>query len=97
LVIQHKSVVTRGTISELLKYPFHVLDCQRISAVTPSHYSDWIDALERIGLSREGLKRKGFGDDDAVMTGLLREEWLSGPFRPRGMSNGKFGLSTAST
>lgn len=67
--------LTRPLISEILTYPFAGLDCRRITAVTPRKAASARRFLEVFGFKREGLVREGFGDDDAVVSGLLWREW----------------------
>lgn len=69
--------LTRPIICGLLSYPFAQLNCQRITGVTPRKATSARRFLDHFGFKREGLVRRGFGDDDAVISGLLREEWLS--------------------
>lgn len=72
-----KRCLTRQIIREILSDPFARLDCQRVTAVTPRLARPAREFLERIGFKREGLIRKGFGTDHAVVYGLLKSEWLS--------------------
>ncbi len=37
--------------------------------------------LDAFGFRREGLVRKGFGDDDAMISGLLKREWEASRWR----------------
>lgn len=69
--------LTRRLIKALLSYPFGQLDCVRVTAVTPRSARPARRFLEHFGFKREGLVRKGFGADDAVIYGLLKREWLS--------------------
>ncbi len=68
--------LTRNILRQLLAYPFDQLDCNRITTVTPRKAASARRFLEVFGFKREGLIRHGFGSDDAVISGLLRKEWL---------------------
>jgi len=67
--------LTRRLISDILAYPFEQLDCLRVTAVTPRKAASARRFLDTFGFKREGLVRLGFGNDDAVVSGLLRREW----------------------
>lgn len=72
--------LTRAVITAMLAYPFQQLGCQRLTAVTPRKAASARRFLEKFGFRREGLVRRGFGSDDAVISGLLRAEWDQSPF-----------------
>lgn len=69
--------LTRRIVVEILDYAWSQLQCRRITAITPSSAASALRFLESFGFVREGLVRHGFGEDDAVISGLLSEEWLS--------------------
>jgi len=69
--------LTRPLICGILSYPFVQLDCQRVTAVTPRGARKARSFLDRFGFKREGVVRRGFGTDDAIISGLLRTEWLA--------------------
>lgn len=76
--------LTRRIIGELLRYPFWQLGCIRVTGVTPRKATSARRFLDKFGFKREGLVRKGFGNDDAVISGLLRTEWEASKWsRPR--------------
>ncbi len=75
--------LTRSIIVEILAYPFSYLGCERVTTVTPSGNRAALRMNQKLGFSQEGLVRRGFDDDDAVIMGLLRQEWLSGRWGPR--------------
>lgn len=70
----------RETFREILRYPFVGASCQRISAVTPRKATSTRRFLEGLGFQREGSLRRGFGSDNAIVYGLLREDWENGRF-----------------
>jgi RimJ/RimL family protein N-acetyltransferase len=67
--------LTRNLIRQILAYPFDQLACQRLTAITPKKARAARAFLERFGFKREGVVRRGFGDDDAIVSGLLKGEW----------------------
>ncbi len=67
--------LTRTMIRGIMSYPFDQLRCQRVTTVTPRKNKAARRFIEVFGFKREGLVRKGFGDDDAVISGLLEREW----------------------
>lgn len=72
--------LTRDVISGLLRYGFGQLQCLRVTAVTPLKATSTRRFLEKLGFKREGVLRRGFGNDDAVLYGLLAKEWARSPF-----------------
>lgn len=86
----------RETFRSLLRFPFAQAQCQRVTAVTPRRAPPGATSprkfLEGLGFVREGSIRRGFGDQNAIVYGLLREEWEQGRFcRPRreGLTGGE--------
>lgn len=72
--------ISRQRVSLILGYPFRQLGCGRVTAAIMSSNSRSIRLCEGLGFKREGLLRRGFGRDDAVVLGLLREEWERGRY-----------------
>ena len=68
--------LTKNLIRQILAYPFDQLACQRITAITPKKAQAARAFLDRFGFKREGVVRRGFGADDAIISGLLKREWL---------------------
>lgn len=69
----------RGNIRALLHYPFVQLGCSRATVLVRAGNTRSRKLAEGLGFVQEGLKRRGFGDDDMVIYGMLREEaarWL---------------------
>lgn len=64
----------------LLRYPFGQANCNRVTAVTPRRATSTRRFLEGLGFKREGSIRRGFLSDNAIVYGLLREEWEQGRF-----------------
>lgn len=70
---------TRGTIRALLHYPFEQLRCRRVTALVRRKNKRCRRFLEGIGFRYEGNIRKGYGDDDCIVYGMLGLEaarWL---------------------
>lgn len=65
---------TRSSIRKLLDYPFRQLGVRRVTTMIAAGNVRAIKFNEGLGFKREGLARHGYGDDDAVILGLLVEE-----------------------
>jgi RimJ/RimL family protein N-acetyltransferase len=76
--------LTLRLVRQILAYPFTQLDCIRVTAVTPKRERRARRFIEDFGFKREGLVRKGFGGDDAVVYGLLKAEWLRSRWNQHG-------------
>lgn len=75
----------REVFRSLLRYPFTQIGCRRITAATPRKATSTRRFLEGLGFKREGSIEYGFGDDNAIIYGLLAERWNEGRFcRNRG-------------
>jgi RimJ/RimL family protein N-acetyltransferase len=72
--------LTRSLITGILSYPFVQLGCQRISAATPRSAHIARKFLRQIGFVPEGISRRGFGTQDAMLFGMLAEEWAVNRF-----------------
>lgn len=65
---------TRSSIRAFLRYPFEQLNCRRVTTGTPSRNERALRFNAGLGFVHEGVMRWGFGNDDCVIMGLLREE-----------------------
>lgn len=83
IVIENPRLCQRRVIHSLLRFPFLQLSCQRVTTVTAARNIRCLRFTDGIGFVREGLIRRGFVGDDAVRSGLLREDWLAGPYGSR--------------
>lgn len=72
--------LTRTLICELLSYPFDGLGCRRVTGVTPKRAAAARRFIDRFGFKREGVARQAFGNDDAIISGLLAREWRQSRF-----------------
>jgi RimJ/RimL family protein N-acetyltransferase len=74
----------REIFRSILRYAFETADCRRCTAVTPRRAPVGATSprkfLEGLGFVREGSIRFGFGDQNAIIYGLLREDWQRGPY-----------------
>lgn len=65
----------RGVIHALLAYPFEQLNVQRAQVTIPLGNKRAQRFCRGIGFVQEGIIRKGFGDQHAVVMGMLRGEF----------------------
>lgn len=72
--------LSRAAISMFLRYPFGQLKCARVTAATPRRATSTRQFLEKLGFKREGVLRRRFGTDDAVVYGILAKEWARSVF-----------------
>jgi RimJ/RimL family protein N-acetyltransferase len=75
--------LTPKLVTAILEYPFGQLGCQMIHSATPSQTASAREFLERFGFRRDGVIRRAFGTDDAVISTLLQEEWAEHRFNRR--------------
>jgi RimJ/RimL family protein N-acetyltransferase len=68
--------LTRSIVREILTYPFRQLNCVRVTAITARRDKRTRGFVEKLGFRCEGIVRKGLLSDDAVLYGLLKDEWL---------------------
>jgi len=70
---------TRTCLKELFAYPFDQLRCQKVRAIIGKRNLPARKLLRGLGFKFEGNDRKGLGNDDAILYGLLRREckWLT--------------------
>lgn len=73
---------TRGIIAYLLQYPLIELDCRRVSSIVRGDNERALTFNRRLGFVEEGRRREYFADGvDAVIFGMMRQEWAAGPYR----------------
>lgn len=65
----------RDTLGVIFGYPFNQLGCRRLTATTEAKNQPCRAFLCHLGFREEGVIRQGFPTDDAVVYGMLREEW----------------------
>lgn len=66
--------LSRDVLHALFAYPFVQLGCVRITAAVSRRNKRSRKICEGLGFKFEGVMRKGFGDRDAMIYGMLREE-----------------------
>lgn len=72
--------LSRAMISGILAFPFDQLQLNRITTLTPRLNVPARRFVELFGFKREGVIRQGFGDDDMIVSGMLRSEWSRSRF-----------------
>ena len=72
--------LTPRLVRGILHYPFFQLQCARITCATPKRNKRARQFLAKFGFRHEGTIRKGFGDDDMILSGLMRTEWTQNRF-----------------
>jgi RimJ/RimL family protein N-acetyltransferase len=72
--------MTREFIRLTFGYPFLQLKLRRITGMVNVNNKAALNFNHRMGFIVEGCLRKWFGDDDAIVFGMLREEcrWIKG-------------------
>ena len=79
-VARSPKCLTKNIICGIFAYPFDQLRVKRVTAVTPRKAASARRFLEKFGFKREGVLRRGFGNDDAIIYGLLEKEWRRSRF-----------------
>jgi RimJ/RimL family protein N-acetyltransferase len=67
---------TRGVLRAIAHKCFVELNCSRVSVTTRASNSFVRGLVTRLGGKCEGVKRQYFDDDDAVIYGILQDEFL---------------------
>lgn len=67
----------RAFLRRLGQYAFEELKCCRVTAITRADNARAIRVLNKFA-TYEGTKRKGYGTCDALIFGILKEEWPYG-------------------
>jgi RimJ/RimL family protein N-acetyltransferase len=67
--------LTPSLVTGILSYAFDQLDCNRITSLTPKKLRRARQFLQKFGFKHEGTVRSGYGDDDCIISGLLKSEW----------------------
>lgn len=75
----HVSLVVRGhgskgLIREVFNYIFVKAGCARCTCLIRKSNTRSIRLAEKLGFKKEGVLRKYYGDEDAFVYGLLKEE-----------------------
>lgn len=72
--------LTPALVTGIMHYPFTQLGAARITSQTPKKNRRARQFLQKFGFKHEGTVRRGFGDDDCIISGLLAEEWACHKF-----------------
>lgn len=72
--------VTRSILAGILAYPYDQMGCIRVTTITPRKNKRALTFNRKLGFKQEGIIRRGFGSQDAVICGLLAKEWRQSPF-----------------
>ena len=84
LAIQPGVILSPALVAELMRVPFESpLDASRVTAFVDETNLRSLRLIEAIGFSEEGRIRKHFGDHDAFVYGLLKDEFLEGRYGRR--------------
>lgn len=67
--------LTPSLVTGILRYPFQQLGAARITSLTPKRLRRARQFLSKFGFKHEGTVRRGYGDDDCIISGLLESEW----------------------
>lgn len=72
--------LTRSMIRGIMSHPFDRLKCVRVTSITARKNTPTRRFLEKFGFKLEGVARRGLGDDDAMLYGMLDTEWATSPW-----------------
>jgi RimJ/RimL family protein N-acetyltransferase len=68
----------KGNLGAFFRYPFGQLGCKRVTTFAARKNKRSRKLIEGVGFKLEGVMRKGNGDQDAMIYGMLAEEckWI---------------------
>lgn len=75
IVADSPRFATRSVIHAILAFPFLQWQCERISITCALKNKRAVRFAQGLGFVKEGIARKGFGDDHAVVLSMLRKEF----------------------
>ena len=78
--------LTPSLVTGILRYPFYQLGAARITSLTPKRLRPARQFLSKFGFKHEGTIRRGYGDDDCIISGLLESEWRDHRFNKERVS-----------
>jgi hypothetical protein len=78
LTVVGAGAITRSAFQAAARYVFDDLGCVRVSATIRADNDRALAVARKFGFKQEGIRRKGFKDHDAVLLGLLREDYRYG-------------------
>lgn len=75
LTVAVEKGVTRKSLKAVFGYVFDTAHCSRCTVKTRASNARAIELARRLGFVHEGTLRQGFGDEDTMIYGLLRNEY----------------------
>lgn len=75
LTVAAEKGVTRKSLKAVFGYVFDTAHCNRCTVKTRASNVRAIELARRLGFVHEGTLRQGFGDEDTMIYGLLRNEY----------------------
>lgn len=69
-----------GNVEKWFAYPFKQLGCERVTMTIARKNKRARAMAKKMGFREEGIARKGFYPDDAVLYGLLRTDEAAGRY-----------------
>ena len=78
-----KQWLSRETLKQMYRYPFHVCGCQMVVQLTPADNESLLYMLHRFGYELIKLPRMYGRDRDGVACHLTREAWEANKFCQR--------------
>jgi RimJ/RimL family protein N-acetyltransferase len=75
--------VTRDVLRGIMAYPFEQLDCVAVRTVTPRKNKAALRFNRKMGFKIDGVMRRGFGSQDAIVCSMLAKEWRASRFNLR--------------
>jgi hypothetical protein len=78
LTIANDSGLNRSLIYATAQYVFDQMKCARCSITVQTKDLKTYETALKFGFRVEGVKRRGFGDEDAIIMGMVREDcrWM---------------------
>ncbi len=75
LTVVGSGAITRHAFQAAARYIFDDLGCVRVSAMIRDDNYRALAVAHKFGFKQEGIKRNGFKNKDAILLGLLKEEY----------------------
>ena len=75
-----KRWLTPEVLRAIFRYPFVQLNCRRVTMITGRKNEQARQLLRGLGFRQEGVVRRGLGNEDAIIYGLLVNEWKRSKF-----------------
>ena len=75
LTVAVEKGITRKSLKAVFGYVFDTAGCNRCTIKTRASNARALEMAKRLGFVHEGTLRQGFGDEDTMIYGLLRNEY----------------------